>query len=379
MNENLSGREKSIDGLQYLRGIAALMVVFFHSRSYFGDIPDWTRIGSRGVDIFFVISGFIMVHATRNFGGDVSALRASAVFLVKRFIRVVPLYWVALLWAAMPYLSAWILASHSMQELYLNFTPELESIVKDFMFIPHLSIDEDERGEIFPVLIQGWTLNYEIIFYLVFGGAMVTRQYRIVVASATIGGAVLLGQLHHFRDVIGLFYTSTILLEFLFGMLVYEIYTKTRQLTFSPLAIVSLAVVGVLLLAIGSGSNDKVVLGSASAIIVWVFIQMFQGVHIAPLKLLGDASYSIYLFHLTAFSLARGIIKYLEIKPIGYGNITVMIMLNIAISIVAGIGVYYLVEKPLLHFFRKGLRGAAAKFKWPVSDAGGMVRQGAVS
>ena len=176
MNTQPLKKTQSIEGLQYLRGIAALMVVFYHSRSYFGDVPDWTRIGSRGVDIFFVISGFIMAYATRHLADDVTAIKASLIFLSKRFIRVVPLYWVALLWASSVYWINWVSTSGSLEELYLNISPELISIAKDFLFIPHLSIDEDEQGEIFPVLIQGWTLNYEMFFYFIFAIAMLFRQ-----------------------------------------------------------------------------------------------------------------------------------------------------------------------------------------------------------
>lgn len=356
---------ESIEGIQYLRGVASLMVVFFHARSYFGVVPDWTRVGSRGVDIFFVISGFIMVYATRNIGNDVSAIKSSITFLTKRFIRVVPLYWIALLFTASPYLISWLGSANSLLDLYSNTSVEVISIAKDFAFIPHLSIDEDEAGEIFPILIQGWTLNYEVAFYVLFGFSILVGQYRLIMTAAIIVGLVFLGRFHHFHYVSGQFYTSTILLEFVFGMLVYEIYTKTHHLVFSRMTIISLSVLGLLLLNIGSGTNDKIVLGTAAAIIVWVFIQVFRGVHYWPLKLLGDASYSIYLFHLASFKLARSIVAYLELSPVGYGNIIMIIFIHVVISVVTGIGVYYVVEKPLLRLFRYGLvRAAKWRYSW---------------
>ena len=352
-------KNKSIEGIQYLRGVASLMVVFFHSRSYFGVVPDWTRIGSRGVDIFFVISGFIMVYATRNIVNDVSAIRSSATFLGKRFIRVVPLYWIALFLTASPYLTNWIASASSPLELYSNISPEIISIAKDFAFIPHPSIDEDEQGEIFPVLIQGWTLNYEIAFYLLFGISILTRRYRIVTASAIIAGMVLLGQFFHIHKVAWQFYTSTILLEFVFGMLVYEIYVKTQHLIFNRMTLFSLSILGLLLLSIGSGTNDKVVLGAAAAIIVWVFIQVFRDLHYWPLKLLGDASYSIYLFHLASFKLARSVVEFLGLAPTDYFNIITIIGIQVVISVITGVGVYYVIEKPLLRFLRNGFQRAA--------------------
>ena len=352
MNTEPFKKNQSLEGLQYLRGIAALMVVFYHSRSYFGDVPDWTRIGSRGVDIFFVISGFIMAYATRHLADDVTAIKASLIFLSKRFIRVVPLYWLALLWASNVYWINWVSASGSLEELYLNISPELISIAKDFLFIPHLSIDEDEQGEIFPVLIQGWTLNYEMFFYFIFAIAMLFRQYRLPLASLILVALVSMGQLHHFSDVIPQFYTSSILIEFVFGMLVFEIYSKTQHLTFNRLPLLLLGTLGFLLLNSGSSVNDKLVLAVASAIIVWVFIQVFHGVHNGALKLLGDASYSIYLFHLFFFGMARGLINYLELSPSGYLSIISIILVQVIVSTAGGIVVFYLIEKPLLKTLR---------------------------
>jgi len=323
------------------------MVVFFHSRSYFGVVPEWTRLGSRGVDIFFVISGFIMVYATRKLGEEVSPLQSCATFLGKRFIRVVPLYWLALLITVYPYFFNWFETA--------TLTPDLISIFKDYAFIPHLSIDPDEKGEIFPALIQGWTLNYEVFFYLIFGIAILTRHKRILTVTAVLAGLVLLGHLHHFHEIPALFYTNTILLEFIFGMLLYEIYAKTHELRFNRLILWSLGITGFLLLNIGSESNDKVVMGAASALIVWVFIQIFRDAHFRPLQILGDASFSIYLFHLASFKLSRAIVAFFSIGREGYFNIITIIAIHVLISIITGIAIYYLVEKPMLRVMRNGL------------------------
>jgi len=359
MVEDIKQKLGTIEGIQYLRGVAALMVVFFHARSYFGVVPEWTRIGSRGVDIFFVISGFIIVYATRKISNDDSAIRSCATFLGKRFIRVVPLYWIALTITAFPYLSYWVHSADSITGLFGNINYDLGTIFQDYAFFPHLSIDEDEQGEIFPILIQGWTLNYEIAFYFLFGLTILTRQYRLIIAVLLISGLVLLGRLHHFHAVSGLFYTSPILLEFVYGILLYEIYAKTHHLSFNKMTLVSVGIVGVLLLAIGSGTNNKVVLGAAATFIVWVFIQAFRDNHNRALKLLGDASYSIYLFHLLSFKLARVIMGFLSLKPDGYINILTIIGIHILVSISTGIAIYYIIEKPLLRLLRNGFAKAS--------------------
>jgi len=343
---NNSQENQSIIGIQYLRGIAALMVVFFHARSYFGVVPDWTRIGSRGVDIFFVISGFIMVYATRKISFNESLYKTCANFLGKRFIRVVPLYWLALLVTVYPYFINWYQTQ--------TVSADLITIFQDFAFIPHLSIDEDEKGEIFPALIQGWTLNYEVFFYLLFGLSILARQYRIALVAIVFSLLVLIGKLNHFHNIGVLFYTNSILLEFVYGILLYEIFIKTRHIQFSRLIIYAIGIAGILLLASGSTTNNKVVMGAASAFIVWFFIQVFQNIHLRPLKLLGDASYSIYLFHLLSFKFAREVISLTPLEPKGYVNIITIIGIHILISIISGIAIYFLIEKPLLRYLRTG-------------------------
>ncbi len=343
----------AIIGIQYLRGVAALMVVFFHSRSYFTDLAVWTGVGARGVDIFFVISGFIMAYSTRHVDRDSSVARESFIFLTKRIIRIVPLYWVALLWTSAPYWIDGLSKANSAIDLLLNLNPDLIAIVKDFFFIPHLSIDEEEVGEIFPVLIQGWTLNYEMFFYGLFALSMFFRSYRLFAASLVLVALVLTGKIHKFTDIAGLVYTASILIEFVFGMMVFYVYTQTQHLTFNRVPLIVLGVVGFLLLNSGSSVNDKYVLAVAASIIVLVFIHVFRGIHLSPLKILGDASYSIYLFHAAVFELARWFIRYLELGNEGYLNITMIVLIQVISAIIIGTIIYYVIEKPMLSGLRK--------------------------
>lgn len=354
---------KSIDGLQYLRGIAALMVVLFHARSYFTDLPAWTGVGARGVDIFFVISGFIMAYTTREIGRDVSAVKASLLFLFKRIIRVVPLYWIALLWTSAPYWLNWFSTSNSLAQLYSNISPELISIGKDFLFIPHLSLDEGEEGEIFPILLQGWTLNFEMVFYALFAVCMLFRSYRLLAASTVLVTLVVVGKAHKFSDLYGIVYTSSIWIEFVFGMMVFWLHQRAQHLTFERIPLILLGVIGFLLLNTGSHGNDKLVLAVASSMVVLAFVFGFQGVRNSVLKLLGDASYSIYLFHAAAFVPARALIHFLEIGSSGYLNVLTIVLVQVAYSIVIGIAVYFLIEKPLLKLLRHLFARAVSRWQ----------------
>lgn len=342
----------SIEGVQYLRGVAALMVVFFHSRSYFTDLAAWTGVGARGVDIFFVISGFIMAHSTRHIEHASSIARESIAFLTKRIIRVVPLYWVALLWTSGPYWIDWLPTATSAMDIYQNHHLELTSLIKDFFFIPHASLDPDDEGDAYPIVIQGWTLNYEMFFYGLFALAMFFRKHRLIAASLVLITLVLSGRLHKFGDITSLFYTSKILIEFVFGMMVFHVYIKTQHMSFDRNTLLVLGVIGFVLLNSGSVVNDKFVLAPAAAIITLVFIHAFRDAHVRSLKILGDASYSIYLFHPAVFEFVRGFIRYIGLGKEGYLNITTIVIMQVIPAVIIGIVIYYVIEKPML----KGLR-----------------------
>jgi exopolysaccharide production protein ExoZ len=352
VNTYRCAKHEPIEGLQYLRGIAALMVVFYHSRSYFGEVPEWTRLGSRGVDIFFVVSGFVMAYTTHFVPSNRSAIRESFTFFARRLVRVVPLYWIALLWACAPFWSNWLAGTYTPTDANGQMTHEIKTIIKDFLFIPHLSIDEDEQGEVFPVLITGWTLNYEMFFYLLFAIAMGFRQYRLIAVSVVLISLVAIGQCFHFNRVLSAFYTSSILIEFVFGILLFELFRHTQEITLARRYKWLLGGIGVLLLNSGSLTNDKLVLAAAATLIAWVFIHSFRDWRIGALRVLGDASYAIYLFHLAAFSAAREVIGYLQLAPVGYLNIATIIVIQVGLATACGIAVHYWAERPLLSILR---------------------------
>lgn len=358
----------AIIGIQYLRGVAALMVVFFHSRSYFTDPAVWTGVGARGVDLFFVISGFIMAYSTRHIGQNSSIARESLLFFVKRIIRIVPLYWIALLWTSAPYWVNWLSKANAPMDLITHFNSDLIAIVKDFFFIPHPSLDPEDDGDAYPIVIQGWTLNYEMFFYALFALTMFFRQYRLIAASLIITTLVLSGRLHKFSDIGGLFYTSRILIEFVFGMMVFHVYTKTQHLTFDRATLIVLGIIGFVLLNSGSVVNDKFVLAPAAAIIALVFIFAFRGVHLRPLKILGDASYSIYLFHTAVFEFARWFIRYIELGKEGYLNIIAIVLIQVVPAVIIGTIIYYAIEKPMLKGLRNLLERARSKPARTIAD-----------
>jgi exopolysaccharide production protein ExoZ len=154
--ERIAGRTHSLEGIQVLRAIAALMVVLHHSleESLAAGAPfkspDWlTTFGAAGVDIFFVISGFIMFYV--SFPTDQAA--ASPVsFLVKRITRIYPLYWFCMALT----LGLWSIG------LFRSLQLDADVLVRSFFLFPSEHV----------INIAVWTLNYEMYFYLVFAATL---------------------------------------------------------------------------------------------------------------------------------------------------------------------------------------------------------------
>jgi len=150
-----------IQSIQALRAIAALFVVGFHSTVLWHDkfnqnVTPWKN-GNSGVDLFFVISGFIMVLSSRKLLGRADAWRR---FMTLRLVRIVPLYWLAT--------AAKLAAITALPALALHTNPTAWNTVASFLFVP----SRDAIGVIRPVIDVGWTLSYEMLFYIVFAAAL---------------------------------------------------------------------------------------------------------------------------------------------------------------------------------------------------------------
>ncbi len=162
---SVAARHK-LEWVQALRGIAALMVVVTHARRFFFFTPlsDFAQRymlpAAQGVDLFFLISGFIMVHATARSDGS---LRDTCKFLVKRFARIWPVY------AVMVVINAVLLA------IWAEPVPSLHDTALSLAFLP---VDTSNPPYLGLPLSIGWTLNFEFYFYLVFGLSLLAGRWR---------------------------------------------------------------------------------------------------------------------------------------------------------------------------------------------------------
>lgn len=325
--------------LQYIRAIAALLVVYFHAILQLEKLnPDaWITdylFGKSGVDLFFVLSGFVMWITTSD------KPQSAADFWWKRVRRVVPLYWaVTLAAAAVALVVPQILKSTQF---------DVPHILASLAFLPWLNPSDPAGEMIAPLIVPGWTLNYEMYFYLLFGLCLlVPVRHRIAAITALIGSVFLVANLAP-QSTAARFYGDTVIFEFVAGVIIGRIY-KTGVSVSSP--VVALAVVlGFAVLVFndyrGFDLPRLITIGIPAAFTIF----FATAIRIPDLKawrwlrLLGDASYSIYLTHI--FTLAGSRMIY----PWVIGTLqsdTLFVVLMMAMSTAVGLASYHLFEVPV--------------------------------
>ena len=207
---------RTLFNVQFLRLIAASSILFTHAAGLV--FPDSAMVANvpwvAGVDVFFVISGFIMTWMT---DGQFGSRAASKNFLMRRVIRIAPPYWFFTLLTA----AAVIVAGGRIK----NVTADPLQILTSLTFVPWPRID----GELLPIVPQGWTLNYEAFFYLAFALCMCFRRgLALLVVLFTIlalSSPLIPGRWFVFR-----FFADPIILEFVAGIALARLYMSGIRL-----------------------------------------------------------------------------------------------------------------------------------------------------
>jgi exopolysaccharide production protein ExoZ len=291
-----------VQSIQYLRAVAALSVAGYHAGYKAGD-PAAFHVGNAGVDIFFVISGFVMWNIT------VADERAVSTFLGRRIARIVPLYWAVTFF----YVAIALVAP----ALYTWPTLDWSEVLKSLFFIPYYSPD----GMIFPIVAPGWTLDMEMYFYLIFAAALFApAKWRLATVTGLLAAAVALRQvMPHPWTAAQEMYTRWTLLEFLAGVWAGWAWRKGLVRGFAPG--VALLLAGFACLAIqpltgfDPGSSRTIYWGGPALFMVLGALAVEASGRLPSLPLaerLGDASYSIYLFHTLFLAVAA---KLLTVGP----------------------------------------------------------------
>lgn len=331
-----------LSSVQCLRAIAAMAVVAYHGAATIqihgwkpGIVSHASAWGWAGVDIFFFISGFVMVMTTAGRDRGVAAARE---FMAARIARIAPVYWL---------LTSLMLAIVGCVPSLKTTEFTLTQAVTSYLFIPY---EVRESGSYYPILYVGWTLTYEMFFYAVFAVSIcfAEARSRLVLTAIFVGLSVL--SLTRPSAYIFRFLTDPLLLEFVFGCVFAWAYRGGFRVSTRTSAVIMAA--GVLGFLFGTPASDMahrvVFAGIPAALLVsGVILREAAGGWKGSdlLQHVGDASYSLYLlqaFTIPAFARVLAGADKLRILP---GD---LICLSLVIASVLAAALFYrTVERPV--------------------------------
>jgi exopolysaccharide production protein ExoZ len=341
--------------IQGLRALAALLVVCDHvprlEIRFFrngGFLHGFGAAGAIGVDLFFVISGFIMVTTTWKAFGVPGASNA---FLARRFLRIYPAYWVAF---------AAFLAIGVLFPLTQNIGPmTFSSVATSALLIPARS------G---PLMFVAWSLEFELYFYVIFAIALYFPKSRLpLLLGLWLITTLVLNVAAHKSDLVVVqFLGSPLALEFMGGCGIG--YLLLHKKIFAPRALLAVGAAIALGVAIYSSRFDGfptldlawfrvLAAGPAMMLIVYGSVALEQRSHVEPprfLSTIGDASYTMYLWHgmmLGAYSVVYG---HLHL----HGRIGDALFLfgAFVVVVVGSLLLYRVIELPLTLFVKRLFR-----------------------
>lgn len=229
-----------IDSIQYLRGFAALIVVLFHTNKalithIFPNEVNYFNWGESGVDLFFIISGFIMAYITYDKNINIRD------FFLKRAIRIYPIYWVYVTIALIIFLINPNLINRS------SNSPTL--VAPSYLLVPYTEFTN--------LVLVAWTLIYEIHFYFIFAFSLLLSNKLRYIFTGLFLSFLALSSTFSYQSYYLNFITNSIILEFLMGMIVYFIVFKKND-KFNLYILSSLLFSTILLLLLLNSLNYRI-------------------------------------------------------------------------------------------------------------------------
>ena len=316
-----------IGNLQVIRAFAALNVVLLHSlftansyelpTRYFAALnkSEW---GNSGVDLFFVVSGFVMIYTQWQ------KPKSAYEFFKNRIIRIIPLYW------ALTFLFATIYIL--MPTVFRDTSITITHYVSSLLFVSNIVADKN------PLLFMGWTLEYEMLFYALFSLGIMFPSKLV----KFLFPAIVLVLLSLFTRL------DFIVLEFIFGMIAAVIFLKVPKIKFAlPVFLASVIVLGIDVFA-------ETQLHRALKWGVPSFFVVLSACYLPQLKnraliMLGDASYSIYLIQIFTIAIFYKLTRWV---PDFVPN-DLIIVACVTFTAIAGIMLFYTFEMPLVKLTKK--------------------------
>lgn len=351
----VSNPKINLNTLQLLRGIAAIAIVFFHG--LIGtDIYKFVKYGNMGVHLFFVLSGFIIVYIHYFDIGDRAKIKP---FVVKRFLRIFPLYWMTTL----IYIVLVIPFGHRFS---------FEYILKSILLLPQQNM---------PIVGAAWTLEYEIFFYFLFCLLIFHRKMLYPVFAIWFISIVmfLISPLRENSLIINTVF-NPINLEFLLGCGAALLVRKKKiRVGWVPKTAVLIGLLGITLSLtlsyIGLQGIPKVLLwGVPCAVLIFglVELELNQKVNVPKIFVyLGDASYSIYLTHLITLLVFSKIFQKVGLL-FHFVNPELFYTISSVLAVLAGCACHSFIERPLMKYFKENIIAKDKKAAGPVRTKAAM-------
>lgn len=325
-----------LEGVQLLRFFAAFIVMVTHATFYVGaridsSFPLWND-GAQGVEIFFVISGLVMSLSAKKLVNDKNGCR---IFLQHRFIRIVPLYWAV---------NALKVFGLLIMPTAIVAAPDVWNIINSLLFV----FSRNAEGVVETFYGVGWTLNFEMFFYLVFAMAIWINVKPLYFASAVLVTCIVLSYFREENWPAITFLFDTIVINFVWGLVIAECRHRGLAVKFIPA--VAFVIFGITFVFFPP-HVDLFGIQYLALVAGVVFLEPMLRGRLAQLLIFGgDSSYSLYLVHPTV-----GAVVAIALKKIGISSSLFAITVICTVCFIISSIIYVLFEKPVTTYLKNKL------------------------
>ena len=344
---------REIRALTGVRGVAALLVAVYHctmpSAMPLSYTPDCVLHGYLAVDLFFVLSGFVLAFTYGRLFHDIVTAKATGDFLLKRIARIYPAYFVISIVVVIRY-------SHR------------ESMHDNHLLIANLFLIQAWGFGFRSILGNAWSVSTEVVAYLFFPWIILSlariRAAKPLLLILAIGGILSVARFGHGvngpLDVVpisGVFAVIRCLSGFIFGVLAFDLTRNEKVLQLLSQKIVNNVALCVIALLIALVHHDLVLFFSFPALVLILYVNQYWGKALfgnRAIFYVGTISYSLYLVH----PFAQGFVSAHVAKLAYHSGIanTIGIIATLTLSCLLATVSYYLIEHPGRRFLASALR-----------------------
>ncbi|MDR2583302.1 MAG: acyltransferase [Fibromonadaceae bacterium] len=336
-------KSATLTSIQLLRAVAALSVVYAHCTYECYNLPNF---GHFGVDIFFIISGFIIAYMVS---------KNTEYFFIKRIIRIVPLYFLVTI----------VITLAAIDSLnFISRTISVSDFIRSIFFVPS---ESGNSGS--PIISQGWTLNYEIFFYVIVTFCIIFAKKYITIICSLILALIIIGlNWLNPENYIMAYYKETMSLEFIYGIGLYHFYkyVNTSKIQFNKTAKIiilpALAIISYGALIFNNFASHSEYLFRGIPALILVASILFLEENIKNTKIiqfgvkLGEASYTMYLIHFLIINfLGKNFNKIIDINDILVIEL-IKIIITFIVIIFFSIIIHRFIDNPIQNYFRNMLK-----------------------